>query len=246
MSNQFKDFILTILIVTFVFAFDDKQTTFQINYWLLNFLRVGIGVSIVVLVHYLGHKIVAKHYGAQITHQFWSIKRFGFPKKAKFSNLKKGINSIPLGGILAVIITFLSNGKLFFFPVESIEVKAKEYKRLGRNKLKILEKEVARIAFAGPTANIFFAFILQSFNEYGGFNQIILTSCLYAVYSMIPWSQLDGAKIFFGSLNLYIFALSFVLLSFFLLMIIPPLAALLISIIGAIIIIGLFFIKRHT
>jgi len=219
MSHQIRDFIATIFIVTFVFAFDDKQSVFQLGPWLRNFLQVAIGVALVVLVHYFGHKWAARRYGTDVIHKIWTVKQYGVHTKAHF---RRGI---PLGSIFAVIISFLSNGKFFFTAVESFDIKNYESARMGRWRLKVLEREIARIAFAGPVFNIIFAFILQSFNKSGMFDQLILISCLYALYHMIPWSQLDGAKIFFGSLYLYVFGLAFLLLSFLLVMLLPPIAA---------------------
>lgn len=250
MSNQIRDFIITILVVTFVFAFDDKQATFQLGNWLANFLRVSIGVTLVVLVHYFGHKWAARRYGTDVTHKVWGIRRYGFAKRAHFPlkihfmNITViPIHSFPLGSVLAVIISFLSNGRFFFTPVEAIDIGSGESKRLGRWRLKVLEYEIARIAFAGPAANMLFAFVLQAFNKSGMFDQIILISCLYALYHMIPWSQLDGAKIFFGSIFLYIFGLAFLLLSFLLLMLLSPGSAFFFSIIGALAILVIFFLK---
>lgn len=237
MSHQIRDFLATIIVVTFVFAFDDKQATFQLGYWLRNFLQVAIGVTLVVLVHYFGHKWSARRYGTDVVHKIWSVKRYGLATKAHFRV------GIPLGSIFAVIISFLSNGKFFFTAVEAFDIKGEEYSRIGRWRLKVLEREVARIAFMGPLFNIIFAFLLQSFNKSGMFDQLILISCLYALYHMIPWSQLDGAKIFFGSLYLYIFGLAFLLFSFLLVMLLPPIAAFFLSLAAAVIIFVVFFVK---
>lgn len=252
MSHQIRDFIITVLVVTFVFAFDDKQPVFQLGPWLTNFLRVSVGVALVVLVHYFGHKWAARRYGTDIIHRVWGIRRYGFATKAHFPVKFHlwgitiiPIESFPLGSVLAVIVSFLSNGKFFFTAVESFDIKSDEYARLGRWRLKVLEREIARIAFAGPAANIIFAFILQSFNKSGMFDQIILISCLYALCHMIPWSQLDGAKIFFGSLYLYVFGLAFLLLSFLLIMLLPPGAAFFLSLAGAVIIFVIFFLRMH-
>ena len=253
MSNQIKDFIITILVVSFVFAFDDKQPVFQLSYWLANFLRVLTSVTLVVFVHYFGHKWTARRYGAEVTHKVWSIKRYGlqkrahFPLKINFLNLTIiPIKSFPLGAVLAVIISFLSKGRFFFTPIEAIDIKSDEHKRLGRWRIKVLEHEIAMIAFSGPLANILFAFILQSFNKSGMFDQIILISCLYSVYHMIPWSQLDGAKIFFGFIHLYVIGLAFILLSFLLLMLLSPASAFFVSIIGAAAIFLFFFLKFYS
>ncbi len=252
MSHQVRDFIITVLVVTFVFAFDDKQPVFHLNNWLVNFLRVGIGVTLVALVHYFGHKWAARRYGTDIVHKIWGIRRYGFHTRAHFP-IKLHlwgvtivpISSFPLGSVLAVVISFLSNGGFFFTAVEAFDVKSEESLRLGRWRLKVLEREIARIAFAGPAANIIFAFILQSFNKSGMFDQLILISCLYALYHMIPWSQLDGAKIFFGSLYLYVFGLSFLLISFLLIMILSPGTAFFFSLAGAVIIFVVFFLRMH-
>lgn len=253
MSNQIRDFIITILVVTFVFAFDDKQPTFQLGYWLTNFLRVSLGVTLVVLIHYFGHKWAARRYGTDVKHKVWTIRRYGFaerahfPVKIHFMNITViPIKSFPLGSVLAVIISFLSNGRFFFTPVEAIDVESGEQARLGRWRLKVLERETARIALAGPAANMLFALILQSFNKSGMFDQIVLISGLYALYHMIPWSQLDGAKVFFGSIYLYVFGLAFLLLAFLLLMLLSPGTSFFVALIGATAIFVVFFLRMHV
>ena len=70
MVKEIRDFIITILVVTFVFAFDDKTKIFEIGNWMGNFVRVSISVALVVLVHYFGHKWAASRYNATITHTF--------------------------------------------------------------------------------------------------------------------------------------------------------------------------------
>jgi len=250
MAKQTRDFIITILIVTFVFAFDDKSKLFQLGSWLDNFVRVSASVALVVFVHYFGHKWVARKYGADVVHKIWTIKRYGwskrahFPLKLHFMNLTViPINSFPLGGVLAVIVSFLSNGRLYFTPVEAIDIKCDEHKRVGRWRIKVLERECARIALAGPTANILLALVLQSFNQSGMFDQLIWISCLYGLYHMIPVSELDGSKIFFGSQYLYVFGLAFLLSAFLLVMLISPGTAFFISVLIALGIFGFFFIK---
>lgn len=240
MSKEIRHFILTILIVTFVFAFDDKRATFELSYWLSNFFRVMLAVAVIVLVHYMGHKFAARHYNVIAEHRVWGIGRYSFVTKAYFKKIK----SFPLGAVLAIIISFLSNGKFFFTAVESINLRVEEHKRLGRRWLKLTELETARIALAGPFANILFAFLIQLFNSSGMFDQLVLMNCVYAIYHMIPISQLDGTKVFFGSIILYVFGVVFIAMSFLLLQLLTVGTAFFIAVTVAAIATVIFFYVR--
>jgi len=64
-----------------------------------------------------------------------------------------------------------------------------------------------------------------------------------AIYSMIPISQLDGAKIFFGSIFLYIFSIAFIIFSIALLNIIGLIGSLILSSIIAIMLLITYMYK---
>ena len=77
-------------------------------------------------------------------------------------------------------------------------------------------------------------------HQFPGFDKIVTISYTVALFSMLPFSGLDGAKVFFGSLPLYIFGAGFIITTAILIQILTPLWVLILSIISAIILLIIF------
>ena len=213
-THELKLLIISVLIVTFAFAFDDGRSNFSTIHWLLNFLKTFVVVLVAFLIHQIGHKWMAQRYGATTEYRTWGIQRYGFAKRTKcpmrFNFFGKGyvLTYIPLGLLLSFFVTLLSLGKGYFLSVERFEIFEEPLRRVGRSFKNIGGYETGIIALGGPLANIFFAAVLQTFSP-TFFREVILINALIALFSFIPFSDLDGAKIFFGSNFLYIFGFSF-------------------------------------
>lgn len=247
-KKEVKHFLIAAFIVTFAFAFDDGQPTLVISHWLKNFIAIFLGVCLVMLVHTLAHKIVAKRYAGKTEFRIWSVKQFGFKRREKFplrgKFLKIKIESIPLGAVISIITAILTMGKFYFIAIEEFLLIQLKHRRIGFERENITEKEIAKIALAGPMANILFAYILKNFNSTGIFDQLIMINLFFAAYHMIPFSSLDGLKIFFGSVTMYVFSLVFIILSIVLLMLITPGLSMIIATILAFLISLTFFYQK--
>jgi len=191
--------LITILTLTFIFSYNDQQPAFIASYWIKNLIRTFFMAGAVVLVHDFAHKITARRYGGETEHKIWGIKRYWF---AKHTISKK---PIPIGSIIAVIITFASKGLFYFTAIESYDITQEKKRRIGRKWMNIREFEHALIAFAGPAASMLFALILQAFNPTGILSLFITMNVTYALYHMLPISSLDGCKIFFSAKHFYVF-----------------------------------------
>jgi len=243
--------LISILVLSFIFGFDDGQTTFRFGYWLQNMFVVAVSVAIVILVHDLAHKLVAAKFGSKTRFRIWGIKHYGFARKAHFPikihflNLKViPIAQFPLGVVLGLILSFVSRGSLFLPLIETFDTETKEYTRVGKQRLKLKEWEDAVIALAGPLANVALIIILRVISTGGIFNNIILISSLYAIFHMLPVSSLDGGKIFLSSPTLWIFGVILILLSILLVVvfnIFPYVFLLILTVLSALIISGFFF-----
>ena len=168
------------------------------------FLLALLGVFLLILVNVFIKKIVAYFLESEIEIKIWEIKRFGFKTHQYWKR------AFPLG-VFAPLIS-----KIFLFPLNGFvwraslvfETKAKAYHAAKRHGIysfsEMTEEHIGRIAAAGIFANLLLAFI---FYFIGGNFGILFAklNIWFAFFNMIPVSDLDGNKIFFGNLVLWSF-----------------------------------------
>ncbi|MFH1636920.1 MAG: hypothetical protein ABIB71_00680 [Candidatus Woesearchaeota archaeon] len=214
-SREKKALIIFILVLTLVFAFNDGQETFDLGFWLINFLKILVIVAIGALVHDLGHDLMCRKYGFNSEFRLWGMKRLGFtkhplyPKTYNILGFKWTIYQFPLGILLALIVMVLSNGKLFWAAISSYGLVVERAHRLGRRYVEVTDFEEAKIALAGPMFLLALTLILKIFNGAGMFDKFILIYSLIVVYDMLPLPGLDGSKVYWGSRPLFAFSFVF-------------------------------------
>lgn len=172
-------------------------------------------VIIGIIVHDFGHDLVAKKNGLKSEYKIWGIKKFGFgedvfPKTIKLFGKDRTISQIPLGIIIALLITVFSNGKLYWAAVSSYRLVIERTTRVGKKFIDVTEYEEAKIAIAGPIAVTLLMLIFKLLNGSGSFDQVITILSWMAIFDILPLPGLDGFKIAFSSMPTYIFGLSFV------------------------------------
>jgi len=199
-----KKEIINIIIVTIILAFAISLIeSFKI------FLYALLSVFLVILINIFAKKIISFYFDSEIEIKLWEIKRYGFKAHQHFKK------SFPAGAFLPII------SKIVLFPFNSFvwmaslvfDVKAKIYKAAKRHGLysfsEMTEFHLGLIAAAGIFANLIFAIIgyLLGFSEFARLN------IYYAFFNMLPISDLDGNKIFFGSIILWSFLASITLIA---------------------------------
>lgn len=191
-------------------------------------------------------KYFIKKYGATSTHELWTNKRFWFWRSAQFPVKFFGykINAFPSGIILPILIAIFSTGQILFVASLSCITKIVPAYRIGKKYTQLTEYELSKVALSGPLANILFAIILSLISK-DIFHSLILVNSFIAISYMVPLPGLAGSDIFFGSKNLYIFGLAFILISAILLNYINAFSALIIAIIFAIVALAVFFYYRE-
>lgn len=212
--------LTSVLILGFVFGFDDGSKTFIFQDWLRNFFIVAFFVAFSLLAHVLAVKYFAYRHNCSSEYRIWYITRFGFRKWERFdrSPTGKALKGVPLGAFLAVILVFLTNGLLYFTAIFDNEITANKTHRVGRKYAELTEYEEAIIQLSGPLANI----ALMVLGIAAGslfkldFGMFVTINFFIALFCMLPFSSLAGAKIFFGSRNLYVFGLMLIILSYIL------------------------------
>ena len=235
---EIKHIFISSIIIGFLFSFD----SFTINTWFKN----SILGAMAVIINIIGHKLIANKKGCTSEYRIWNIKRYGFRKQNKLPKkiFKKKINSIPSGIIFPLILSFLSLGGIKALFIGTNNIKEVVYKRVKRKYEKITEVELAVIATIGTLTSLFIALIFQILN-FKGFEHFITMNYLIAIYSLIPLENLDGIKILFGSLPIYLFTLILIIASLVLINITSLILTILLTIIIATIITGTYFYKSY-
>ena len=223
--SEIRALIVSIVVMTLALAFDDGSTSFQWGYWLWNFSAVFLIVTVSFLAQQLAHKIVARMNGFDTEYSLWGIqnlrlnpmhfmgkgKNKTFPRTVRLFGKEFLIKAFPIGLVLSLFITLISNGKLFFLALGQYTLLLKKPSRFGRKFVEVTHYEEAKIALAGPMTNIALMVLGKMFNSYGTFDTFILINAAMALFYMIPISQLAGTKVFFGSRILYVSSLVFMI-----------------------------------
>lgn len=151
--------------------------------------------AIIILTSVLTKKIASNYYNIKIEYRIWSFKRFGWYERSKFKK------PIPIGLILPFFVSFLSLGfikilTLLQFDAKNISKKRALKKRGAYRYSKINESDLAFTSAWGFWALIVLAIIGYFINQ----PELTKYSIYYGIWNLIPISNLDGTKLFFGSL----------------------------------------------
>lgn len=213
-NKEVEYYFLTVLILTLVFAFNDKSGVFSVNYWIRNFFLVLIAVGISFLLANYIIKLVAKKYYCISVYELWTTRRVGFYPHQKAKIMKKEF-AIPLGIILPLIITLLSNGLGYFPVIGTYKLIEDRVKRTGKIFVRMIGYERAIIYSAIPLTylGLYFIFLLLTKTSGINFDLFVNINMWLALFSLLPLPNLIGAEILFGSLPLYFFLVVFVIIS---------------------------------
>lgn len=168
------------------------------------FLYALLAVFILILVNSLVKKLVAYFLESEIEIDLWSFRRWGYKGEQHF---KKGF---PAGAFFPLL------SKIIFFPLAGFvwmaslvfETKAKVYHAAKRHGMysfsEMTEWHVGLIAAAGIFVNLILALAFYFIG--GDFGMTFAKFNIWFVFfNMLPISNLDGNKIFFGNYVLWSF-----------------------------------------
>jgi Zn-dependent protease len=185
-----KKEILIIVVVSVIIAF-----SITLMESLDLFLYSLLAVFLVIIINVFAKKAAAYFLESEVEVGLWEVERFGF-KPARYFR-----KPVPAGAFLPLL------SKILLFPFRNFvwmaslvfEVKPKIYRAVKRHGLysfsEMSEEHIGRIAAMGIMANLLFCLIGYLI----GFEQFAQLNLYYAFFNMIPVSDLDGNKIFFGS-----------------------------------------------
>ena len=208
-SNPLKDMFnkkeIAILIITIiVLAF-----TITLAKDLDLFLYALLGMFIIIMLNTLAKKIMAFNLDSEIEIKLWEFKRFGVKPKQYFRKAFPAGIFIPL---VSRIILLPLNGFAWMASLV-FETKAKSYRAAKRKGMysfsEMTEDHIGFIAAAGILTNLLFALIFYMI----GYPFLAKISTWYIFFNLIPISDLDGNKIFFGNLALWSFLATLALIA---------------------------------
>lgn len=204
-KKEIRDIAIVALIAAFVFSFNEWGTSrFDAAEGMKNLFTAFIFCSIIYLSHASAQKLVASHYQYRIGFTLISMQR-------RINELKKFI-TIPIGPIITVLATLVSNGKFIFILLSSYKYIPENEYRVGKHWIHIKEYEEAQVALAGPLSQILLLIIFKLLLPVSIiFNKAMFIVSIIAIYNMLPLPHVDGMKIFFGSRPLYIASLIFII-----------------------------------
>jgi hypothetical protein len=216
-KKEFFSILIAVIISWFVIGFSEKLT--------FDFLIIIIPL-IIIPINIFSKKIAGEHFGIAVEHKLWEFSRYGWYERSK---LKK---EFPIGAFLPFILSFLSLGLIKCFLILQFDSKNIPQKRIlkksGRiRKTEMNESDIAFTSAAGFYSllllflfSVIIYFILKSNLSFdlNIFLKIAKYSIYYGIWNLLPISQLDGSRLFYGSrfiyfmtLVIYIIALIFAL-----------------------------------
>jgi hypothetical protein len=165
----------------------------------------ALGFSIIIIFIWIfTKKFTADYLDISIEQKIWPFRRYWVSTASHFKR------SLPVGIILPLLLSFLSAGAIRFFAFTTFYSKAlpsKVSKKYGGRRFSnINEWDDSLIAFYGVISIMVLA-IIARFTILPGFEGFSRIALYFAISNMIPFSTLDGMRIFMGSKPLYIFAL---------------------------------------
>lgn len=196
-----KKEVISILVAILIISISVSLiTTWQI------FMYSLLAIFIAFLINILAKKMMSYYLDTEIEIKFWEIKRYGFSPRKQFKK------AFPAGILMPIIVSALSLGNLMWLGSLVFDIKPKLYRAAKRHGLysfsEITEYQIGLIAAIGVFANLVFAIM----GYLAGWTIFAQLNIWLAFFNMIPVSDLDGNKIFFGNLVIWSFLASITLI----------------------------------
>lgn len=165
---------------------------------------------LIILVNLIAKKIAAPYYNIEIEFKIWEFYRWGIYER---SHLKK---PFPMGLVLPFFLAFFSLGAIKMLVFLQFDAKNLPKKRLLKKRgerrsrrEEINETDPAYTAFWGHLSLM----ILAILGTILTFPELTKYSIIYGIWNLVPFGQLDGSKLFFGSFVTWIFTIVLYLLT---------------------------------
>lgn len=158
--------------------------------------------TLIILLNVVVKKIAAPYFNLKIEYKVWEMQRYGFYNR---SSWKK---PFPMGLILPFFIYFMSLGWIKMLTFLQFDYENISRQRLLKNKGNMIHRriEVNESDVAFTAAWGFYALIaLSVIAAFLDIRSIAVYSIYYNLWNLIPFSNLDGSRLFFGSFISWVF-----------------------------------------
>lgn len=230
-SKEIQDSLIIILILTLIFAYNDRKDFTSVASWTINLIRTFLIVAVSVQMLILGYKLAAKYYRVSLVFGLWRIQEL-----EKKISLKAFHIPLPtyLGQIIAVFVTLISSGLQYFTAISSFSL---DSNRIDRKYKYVRDHEASRIAIAGMIASAMTLIVFMLLNSETG----VIVNTWIIIGNLIPLSTLPGNYIAMHSRTTYVFTASLAVLFLILVGFLSIKLALLLALIAAIILTIAYF-----
>jgi len=184
--------VLVLALIILVFSNSFKNILEKDTSFTINSLFI---FAIILIIYVAAKKLTAYYYEAEEETKIWNFQRYGLYERSYFKY------PIPIGIILPFLLSIITFGSIPWFAVTESDVKPTEARAAKRHQIYSLI--IAPIAY-----------ILN-------LQELAKASIYFACFNLLPLGKLDGSRVFFGSLILWVFlaAISLIALSYALLLV---------------------------
>jgi hypothetical protein len=186
-ASEFKDYIITILVITFIFGFNDKSATFNFAKWSLHFALTFILVAISIYCNIMAIKGTALSRGVMHEYKIWTP-----------------------GLVIGIIITLISNGNIYILLFSTPVFTYTPIHRLGKFRYGLNIKDEGVSAMMGAIAHFVLATIgLLIGSQLGIAPEIFLffatMNFWLMIFNLLPIPRMPGFMVFYYSRLVYVF-----------------------------------------
>ena len=245
-------FLVASIVVGYLFAFKQLLTG-NLSSWLI----YSILAFIMIILNALACEIAVSRFGCDAEYRLWGTRNISWTVKKLFRHLREKERfkkEVPLWLIVPLVCIFVTLGLVKWLAVlvfEAVPVHLSRMKK-GRLYAELTEWDLALIASLGPLINVLIAivskFISGRLASGNLFEIFAVMNIWYAFFNLLPLSDFNGAKIFYGSKILWAFLFIFTLVILILLgitnIVTTLIAAVVLGLIS-VVLIFLFFERRH-
>jgi len=161
----------------------------------INLLLIATLISFLIIsINLLAKKITAFYLDIDIETKIWEVKQFWVKRHHHFRK------PVQMGIFIPLVLKFLSVGLINWMASLTFDASGKTYRAARRHGIysfsEVTEEEMGWIAGAGIIVTLVFGAIGYMIGQ----ETFAKLSIMYAFYNMFPLFDLDGSKIFFGSI----------------------------------------------
>ncbi|MFC1690990.1 hypothetical protein ACFL0W_02305 [Nanoarchaeota archaeon] len=178
------------VLMGFMFSFSEwgLGSRFDFGFGMRNFLAGVIIAMIALFFHILVQKIIGVLVAFKVEYRIWFY-----------------------GLLIGLIISFISNGRLFFLAPGGIVVYLLSGHRLGAHRYGINVWPLGALAMCGPLMNFVMAMAVKAlFSQILGIHSVFLDNFVsfnlwLAFFTILPIPPLPGSNLFFASRLVFVF-----------------------------------------